>query len=189
MAVAALKLLHHNEPQGPWRYEDLPGLEQTDKGGHHICEAGCYQCLLSYFNQPDHDHIDRHNETALKLLVALANAQVLPAAVSSPAMPSTLAANPEASSGGALDTWLHALQSGGHQLPDQTAVPVAEGTAIAAGLYKQARLVVFLEQPTDPVIQAIRDKGRDVLVMSAPAEWPAQFAAHPQAFGAGTPNP
>ncbi len=188
VAVAALKLLHHNEPQGPWRYEDLPELEQTDKDGQHICEAGCYQCLLSYFNQPDHDHINRRNEAALKLLVALANAQVVPA-TSSAAMPTTLATNSAPAGDDALASWLHALQLGGYKLPDQTAVPVAEGAATAAGLYKQARLVVFLEQPTDQVIQAIRDKGRDVLVMSAPAEWPAQFAAYPHAFGPGTPNP
>lgn len=189
VAVAALKLLHHNEPQGPWRYEDLPELEQTDKDGNHICEAGCYQCLLSYFNQPDHDHINRRNEAALKLLVALANAQVVPAAVPSPAMQSTLAANPTPGGGDVLASWLNALQSSGYNLPDQTAVTVAEGTAIAAGLYKQARLVVFLEQPTDQVIQAIRDKGRDVLIMFAPAEWAAQIAAYPQAFGLGTPKP
>ena len=189
VAVAALKLLHHNEPHGPWRYEDLPELEQTDKDGHHICEAGCYQCLLSYFNQPDHDHINRRNEAALKLLVALANAQVVPALSSSAAMPTTLAPSQLSPSQGALADWLQALQSGGYNRPDQTAVPVAEGAATAAGLYKQARLVVFLEQPTDQVIQAIRDKGRDVLVMSAPAEWPTQFAAYPQAFGPGTPNP
>lgn len=51
---------------------------QTTALGNRICEAGCYQCLLSYFNQPDHDHINRRNADVLKVLVALANAEVKP---------------------------------------------------------------------------------------------------------------
>jgi hypothetical protein len=78
VASNALRLLHHNTPQGPWRLEDLPALEQTNALGNHICEAGCYQCLLSYFNQPDHENINRRNADALKVLVALANAEVQP---------------------------------------------------------------------------------------------------------------
>jgi hypothetical protein len=56
--------------------DDLPALEHKTSDGHSICEAGCYQCLLSYFNQPDHDHINRRNSQAIEMLVALANAQV-----------------------------------------------------------------------------------------------------------------
>jgi hypothetical protein len=48
------------------------------RSGNHICEAGCYQCLLSYFNQPDHENINRRNADAIKVLVALANAEVQP---------------------------------------------------------------------------------------------------------------
>lgn len=35
------------------------------------CEAGCYQCLLSYYNQPDHEAIDRQDPEALDLLCRL----------------------------------------------------------------------------------------------------------------------
>jgi hypothetical protein len=37
------------------------------------CVAGCYRCLLSYYNQPDHELIDRRNELALELLIRLAH--------------------------------------------------------------------------------------------------------------------
>jgi superfamily II DNA/RNA helicase len=191
VAVSALKLLHYNEPQGPWRYEDLPALEQTDKNGHHICEAGCYQCLLSYFNQPDHDHINRRNEAALKLLAALANAQVVPAPAASATMPLTLAVSPDTSavtSDSFMGQWLAALDAGAFQRPEELSPKVAGGAATAAGHYKTARLIVFLEQPSDEVVQNIRDKGRDVLVMSDPVQWPSQFAAYPQAFGLGNTN-
>jgi len=36
------------------------------------CVAGCYRCLLSYFNQPDHELIDRRQELALRFLLRLA---------------------------------------------------------------------------------------------------------------------
>jgi hypothetical protein len=39
------------------------------------CVAGCYRCLLSYFNQPDHENIDRRQEPALELLLRLAFAE------------------------------------------------------------------------------------------------------------------
>ena len=36
------------------------------------CVAGCYRCLLSYFNQPDHELIDRRQDPALAFLIRLA---------------------------------------------------------------------------------------------------------------------
>ena len=38
------------------------------------CEAGCYRCLLSYYNQPDHELIDRRDEQVLRLLCRLTRA-------------------------------------------------------------------------------------------------------------------
>ncbi len=36
------------------------------------CVAGCYRCLLSYFNQPDHELIDRRNKIVQEILLRLA---------------------------------------------------------------------------------------------------------------------
>jgi Lhr-like helicase len=192
VAAAALKLLHYNEPVGDWKFDELPALEQVDKNGQHICEAGCYQCLLSYFNQPDHDNINRRNEDALKLLVAMANAQVLAAPAVQVAMPSSLALSdvPGASATAAdlTETWLQALQQGGYQLPDKVRVPVADGLAVAAGFYKQARLAVLLESVSGEVIQRLQDKGITALQMPDPDQWPAQFAIHTAVFGPGNQN-
>jgi Lhr-like helicase len=185
VAASALKLLHHNEPAGPWTYEALPDLEQKDPNGQRICEAGCYQCLLSYFNQPDHDHINRRNESALKLLIALANAQVVTAPANGSSTPTSLAPQGGQS---LIDQWLAALHKGGFQLPDQTSVAVADGAAVAAGHYKQARLVVFLEAVSEHVIAQVRDKGRETLVMADPEDWTNQFLKFPQAFGVGNRN-
>lgn len=40
------------------------------------CIRGCYRCLLSYFNQPDHELIDRTSDEAKQLLIDLARGAV-----------------------------------------------------------------------------------------------------------------
>ncbi len=44
------------------------------------CVRGCYRCLLSYFNQPDHELIDRTSDEAKQMLVDLARGQIVLAA-------------------------------------------------------------------------------------------------------------
>ena len=39
------------------------------------CVKGCYRCLLSYYNQPDHEMIDRTDSGALGVLLRLARSQ------------------------------------------------------------------------------------------------------------------
>lgn len=41
------------------------------------CVRGCYRCLLSYFNQPDHELIDRTSDEAKQLLIDLARGQAV----------------------------------------------------------------------------------------------------------------
>ena len=185
VAAAALRVMHYREPAGPWSVDALPDLEQKTQDGHSICEAGCYQCLLSYFNQPDHDHINRRNTQAIEMLVALANAQVAAA----PAEPSqTSTSNPPAVAGDAgtydalFGQWQQALQAGGHKVPDQTQLTVLGGQLTVAGQYKAARTLVIL-QPLQAAWQVeLTDKGWSVINMSNSAQWSEQFAAYPHVF-------
>lgn len=177
VARKALTLLHYRAPQdGIWTLDDLPSLEQTDALGHHQCEAGCYQCLLSYFNQPDHEHINRRNADVLALLVALANAQVQP-------LTSSPAAAPLAATDAPLDAWLSALRHAGAAPPDAVNVSVNNGAAIAAAQYKAARALVFLAAVDEQTRRVLQDKGWQVLDFSVPSRWPQQFAAHVEVFG------
>jgi Lhr-like helicase len=41
------------------------------------CVRGCYRCLLSYFNQPDHELIDRTSEEAKQMLIDLTRGQIV----------------------------------------------------------------------------------------------------------------
>ena len=175
VASNALKLLHYNAPQGPWKLEDLPALEQTNALGNRICEAGCYQCLLSYFNQPDHENINRRNVDALKVLVALANAEVQPKAIVSDETNRVTNA--------LLDQWLLALDASGLRRPDALQVSVNQGATTAAGQYKSARALVFLDAIDSETAALLTDKGWQVLNFSDPSQWQAQFAAYFDVFG------
>lgn len=184
VAQNALRLLHHRDPaDGIWRIEDLPALEETNDLGNHICEAGCYQCLLSYFNQPDHEHINRRNPEVLKLLVAMANAQVKlrPSDYSSLAGQTGTGAEPTDDTPQAR--WLAALHEAGFAIPDALNIPVNQGVATAAAQYKAARALVFLS-PVDAATAAwLQDKGWKVLDFSEPEHWSKRFAEHPAVFG------
>jgi superfamily II DNA/RNA helicase len=180
VAGNALELLHHKKPQGPWRLDGLPVLEQTDALGNRCCEAGCYHCLLSYFNQPDHEYINRRDADALKLLVALANAEVQPTK-STPSAEPTVVDLTEGDS--RLKQWLQALADADLNQPDATQVAVNQGTATVAGQYKATRTLVFLEPVSSELQNLLTDKGWQVLDFSDQAQWSAQFAKHADVFG------
>lgn len=179
VASSALRLMHYNVPQGEWQFDKLPELEQTDALGSRICEAGCYQCLLSYFNQPDHEHINRRNADALKLLVALANAQVQPSQASIAAA----GRNSAGSCDDLMEQWLQVLSRTGQRQPDVINVSVLNGMATAAGQYKTVRALVFLEVVSNELHGVLVDKGWQVLDFSDQSQWSAQFAHHADVFG------
>jgi len=187
VAAAALRVMHYKDPVGPWALDDLPGLEQKTADGHSICEAGCYQCLLSYFNQPDHDHINRRNAQAIEMLVALANAQVtLPSAVTLRYSPFVPAKASQDQADEMFENWRKALLAGGFQPPDQYQAPALGGALTVAGLYKSTRTAVVLTSPSSAQAAALLDKGYTVVDMSDPFQWTVQFGQYPQIFGGVT---
>src|SRR5262249_47764569 len=77
VARAALELMHYRNIDAAIAAAD-PGqlIEQDDAR----CVKGCYRCLLSYYNQPDHEEIDRTDDPVRLLLLRLARSNVKPAA-------------------------------------------------------------------------------------------------------------
>jgi hypothetical protein len=149
---------------------DLPDAPDT------ACVAGCYRCLLSYYNQPDHELIDRRNHEVLQILVAMSNAAVRPA----PNAQETPAGSPQVPR---LHAWREALAGAGLRKPDATMVAVNGGAAHAAAQYKAARALVFLEPMDEATTTLLQEKGWQVLDFAIPERWAAQFAAHPEVFG------
>jgi hypothetical protein len=62
IARQALNLMHF----------DFPTAGGGIKEREDACVAGCYRCLLSYFNQPDHNLIDRRDPEVTAFLCKLA---------------------------------------------------------------------------------------------------------------------
>lgn len=77
------------------------------------CVPGCYRCLLSYYNQPDHELIDRTDRDVKSVLLRLARSNV--------AMASQVE---EASANGG---WPAALARWGLPAPDRDPLTVKEG--------------------------------------------------------------
>jgi hypothetical protein len=179
VAATALRLMHFRAPQDAvWSFDGLPALEEKrilDGQEVRICEAGCYQCLLSYFNQPDHDTINRLDVDALRVLTALAGASVLDV--------DRVAVEPP---NGPLGRWLDTVAGLKLRRPDATSVLINGGTGTADAHYKAARVLVFLAPPAPEVGQYSTDRGYRVLVFGDEASWPQQFAEHPDVFGIAT---
>lgn len=173
VARTALRIMHFEVGDGTLTVEGL-----SQKQNQRVCEAGCYQCLLSYFNQPDHERINRLNTAVQTLLVNLANANVR----------STRAVNHAEAASNALQDWLTALQSGGFQQPDKIDVPLDGGKAIAAAQYRATRTLIFLQEPSTDIQQYIQDRGFRFIVFAHPNQWAAIFAANPDVFGSGKPE-
>lgn len=75
VAREALKLMHLVDVDEAVRDDD-PGKMLDDPAAN--CVKGCYRCLLSYFNQPDHEAIDRTNAGVIQVLFRLAGSSVTP---------------------------------------------------------------------------------------------------------------
>ncbi len=172
VARSALSLMHYGMPEGEFGFADL-----NDLGGETQvhCEAGCYQCLLSYFNQPDHELIDRRNPEAVRFLVQLAHASVETA---------THPSNGDGMHGSGLGAWLAYLESHGLRPPDETNVAFNGGGAVADALYKSSRCLVFLSRPEESIRALAEDRGYKVVMFSDESKsWAATIEEHPGIFG------
>lgn len=69
VAYKALELMHFENVEAAVSAGDPNLLTEKDAD---VCVRGCYRCLLSYFNQMDHEQIDRSSPEVAQLLIDLA---------------------------------------------------------------------------------------------------------------------
>jgi hypothetical protein len=169
VAKRALSLMHF----GWTGNRPMPAaLSDEGKGS---CVKGCYRCLLSYFNQPDHEKIDRHNAEALDFLCRLASSTVRDAPNTS-TVPE-MRPNEE----GIAERFHARLVSEG--------LPLAKAKASGRGwqLTWQQHLIVVLLGAAGADRRTLEDL--DYLVVEVPADetqWPAAIEAVKSAFGKAT---
>ncbi len=175
VARNALKIMHYDlKNVDTFSPTDLPEHEQL-VNGERICEAGCYQCLLSYFNQPDHELINRRDEVALEILSKLANGTVSKASTTK----TTSTASPSQ-----LQDWLSFLESNSLRLPDKTEFPLKDGSWTADGLYKAGRAIILLSTAEDGLADYASERGYTLITFSSDkSTWSDTVSKHTTVFG------
>ncbi len=165
IAKCALEVMHYHLAQ------DADSWEENERH----CEAGCYKCLLSYFNQPQHAIIDRRNPKILSLLttltkVAKENFQTL-------AM--------KTGNTGQQQLLLNLLKTRQYALPDPLPKSFEAAGIQADAWYKPARTALFFHVPSEEVRAACDEKGIAVMLLpSADVDALLKFFAdHPEIFG------
>jgi len=73
VARKALEVMHYENIDEAIERNDVTLLTEAPRTK---CVKACYQCLLSYYNQPDHEFIDRRKNEVLELLLRLAHSEV-----------------------------------------------------------------------------------------------------------------
>lgn len=169
----ALQIMHLAIPDEgalPARVEDL--VDQPDAR----CVAGCYRCLLSYYNQPEHPLIARRDPGALELLLRLAAARTAP--VASPEGPPDELAPAEPGIASPPDRWRAALHQRGLPAPD--AAPL-DGGALG---WRDHFVAVATPDTSIEARRALADLGFEVVAFDDAMAWDAAFDKLSRLLGA-----
>jgi Domain of unknown function (DUF1998) len=152
VARAALELMHYGDIDAAIATTD-PALLRADPDAE--CVKGCYRCLLSYYNQPDQELIDRNDPAALRILLRLARSGVTP-----------LVARNE---GASASPWLRAFKSWG--LPAPHGEPLALDGASLAFVWPEHRVAADQGPFADGVFRAAENMGYAIVALpEAPSD-------------------
>ena len=181
VAAKALELCHFDPHTGENR--------RRGPNSRHDCEAACYDCLMSYSNQPDHRLLDRLLIRDLLLQLAQSTVEASPTAL------------PRADHLRHLKTqcdselereWLDLIDSLGLRLPDEAQKLFEHCHTRVDFYYRSQNAVIFVDGPMhdlDPdqdrrIDDCLTfDMGQEVVRFHHAADWRAICAAHPHIFG------
>lgn len=153
LARNALELMHY-------KFDDNGELVDGDKP----CVEACYRCLMSYFNQPDHENLDRTNQKVVDFLLAMAASD-------------TVKANRASAPGdGGSGPWISRIND--WELPAPSATTVA---GHKHDLYWPGQLLLAVPGgASENLIASCTARGIDVLDLPAdpPATIPANLAQY-----------
>ena len=164
IARKALEVCHYKSLSGGWSGRD--DLENRDKD----CEAGCYRCLLSYYNQPDHPQIDRRDEAMLDLLCRLTRGERSRRHSSGGDDFDEL----NNSAGSGLEkAWLRYIKNNGYRLPDRGQRYLKDFETRPDFAYDSHQALVYIDGPhhrgerrkslDDEITRRLRDAGFTVV--------------------------
>lgn len=181
LAQVALELCHF-DPVG----NDIGLRDKSDEP----CEAACYDCLLSYYNQRDHRMVDRKLMRDTLLGWATSKVEASPRQVSRQVHFDTLRARCDSD----LERrWLDQVYALGLKLPDAAQHLIEDAHSRADFWYARAGLAVYVDGPhhDEPRQQQIDRRQEDELDAAGvpfvrfhhAADWNGVFACHEGTFG------
>jgi hypothetical protein len=190
VAARALEICHWRSKSGGWTGFD--DLDNTDTD----CEAGCYRCLLSYSNQPDHERIDRQSRAVLDLLCRLTRAAADAGSAEGADAGDAFDALLNQCGSGLERAWLTGLRDGGYRLPDRAQPLLSEFSTQPDFAYDDTKALIYVDGPhhqqkatktmDENRRRALRDAGYKVVVFTEDLTgWPAIFGKYPFIFGRG----
>ena len=173
VAREALRIMHFHI--GDERLPDGPDkLEDTKE--HSPCVASCYKCLMSYFNQTDHEYLDRRDSLAKKILLKLSSSTV-----------DNLAVINEPVAGRDQDVnvdnnWGVELKRLSLPVPDLTPIKIGE-QEISTIWRTHYVLAIFAPLPNS-LLKELEDKGFKVIEFSSTgSDWDIKFKELASALG------
>ena len=172
VARTALQIMHlavseDRAPESPEGLADLPGT---------ACVAACYRCLMSYYNQPDHELLDRRDEDARAMLLRLAGART----VASKEQPGAAF---DGVNGDQPDEgrWLAEASRRGIPAPDPK--PLAADGWSVPWVWRTHYVAAVFGDTDATALQAVEEFGFEVVRFGAPDGWNAAFARLASALG------
>jgi very-short-patch-repair endonuclease len=182
VARAALEICHFDPSSGEDRGQAPRARER--------CEAACYDCLMSYMNQPDHQKLDRWK--IRDTLLALRDANV----ASAPAPRSRsehLAGLMRVCESDLERSWLQYLEGRSLNLPSHAQRRIEECNTRPDFLYSDKHTAIYVDGPQHQYsdrrerdreqTELLEDSGYTVLRFGADEEWAPLVGRYPGIFG------
>ncbi len=188
VAGKALEICHFEPETGADRHRAPHARED--------CEAACYDCLMSYYNQGDHQYLDRH--AIQPVLRALQESQVRRS--SGVLTRSQLLADLKRLAGSTLElAWLDFLEAQQLRLPTHAQVFIPTCQTRPDFLYAdESQTAIYVDGPVhDDPARHQRDKVQEDAMVAAgylvvrfghQDDWAAIVASKPYVFGVSQPG-
>ena len=172
VARSALEIMHLDVGDGalPNSAENLKDQEGP------ACIAACYRCLMSYYNQPDHELLDRRDKDARTLLLRLANGRT-----TSPEdeTPDTFG---EADGANTLAArWRAEASRRGLPAPDEEPLSVGEWAVVR--VWRKHYVAAIIDDADLPATKPMENLGFEVIWFDDPTDWRDAFGQLAAALG------
>lgn len=168
-------------------FDPETGTDMVHRRSQDACEAACYDCLLSYRNQPDHRHLDRDEVRPVLLQLAASRVSVTLGDES----PEVAAMFTEGTSTEPETRWLEEVRERGLRLPDRVQAFIEECDARPDFVYDDSYAVVYVDGPgsddrqnrDNNRVTNLRNFGYTIIRFGHPDDWAQTFTTFDWVFG------